>query len=449
MSARTSNELLTREQAAALIERIIKLSRADEVQVMLEAGSEHNVRLADNRITTSGSNSDVSVTVYSAFGRRAATSAGNDLSAAALEQLVRQSETLARLSPENPEALPLLKTQTYSPVRAYFEATAEVSAEARAKAVSAALERARKAGDLTAAGLLEVRTSADAVGNNAGLFAYHPSTAVNFTTTVRTNDGKGSGWAGANDPDWSKLDVDAASERATGKARLSRNATPIEPGRYTVILEPQATGDLVSLMRQALDARSATEGRSPFSKAGGGTKLGEKIMDARASLVSDPADPAILARPFDNTGLPLQRQEWVKNGVLSNLVYSRFWAQKQNRQPTGNASTLMLAGGNQSLEDIIAETERAILVTRFWYIRGVNPRTLLFTGLTRDGTFLVENGKITRAVQNMRFNESPLFMLDKLEAIGRPVRLAGDPAGLVMPALRVRDFHFTSLSDAV
>jgi predicted Zn-dependent protease len=202
-------------------------------------------------------------------------------------------------------------------------------------------------------------------------------------------------------------------------------------------------------MRNALDARAAAEGRSAFSKPGGGTRVGEKIIDARLTLVSDPAAPAVLDRPFDNSGLPLARREWVSNGVLKDLVHSRFWAAQQRVPPTGAATSLMLLGGDQSLEDIIASTERAILVTRFWYIRGVNPRTLLFTGLTRDGTFLVENGKITRAVQNMRFNESPLFMLDKVDAVGRPVRLSGESGGLVMPALRVRDFHFTSLSDAV
>lgn len=448
MSART-NDLLTREQAEALIERVLKLGRADEMQVFIDSGTEHNVRFADNRITTSGSASDISITVYSAFGKRSAVSTGNDLSDEGLEQLVRQAETLARLSPENPEAMPLLGEQKYVNVPAYFESTANVTAEERAKAVGRALELAIKANDLTAAGLLVVRTGADAVGNSAGLFAYHPSTSVNFTTTVRTNDGTGSGWAGANHPDWSKIDIAAASQRATEKARASRNPIPIEPGRYTVILEPQAVGDLVSLVRFGFDARAAEEGRSPFSKRGGGTRLGEKIMDERVTLVSDPADPNLLGRPFDNTGFPLGRTEWVKNGVLTNLFYSRYWAQRSNRQPTGFASTLMLNGTNASLAEIIGSTQRAILVTRFWYIRSVNPRTLLFTGLTRDGTFLVEGGRITRAVRNLRFNESPLFMLDKVEAIGRAERLAGEQTGLVMPPLRVQDFHFTSMSDAV
>jgi len=440
---------MTRDQARTLIDRVVKMSKAEGVQVNVSAGDEKNVRFADNRITTSGTASDVSVRVFSTFGKRGAVSSGNDVSDSGLERIVRQSETLARLAPENPEAMPLPGAQTYKEVPAWFDSTANVSADARARAAATIIDAAKKAGDLKAAGILIAAGGAQAVGNSAGLFAFHPSTSVDFTTTVRTTDGTGSGWAGVNDPDWAKIDFRATSERAVTKARLSRNPTPIEPGRYTVILEPQAAGDLVSLMAGALDARSAEEGRSAFSKAGGGTRLGEKIVDERVSFVSDPADPAILAAPFDGDGTALERRVWIENGVLRTLGYSRFWAQRKGVQPTGFPSSLMVTGGTQSLDEIVASTERAVLVTRFWYIRPVNARTLLYTGLTRDGTFLVENGKITRALKNMRFNESPLFMLGKLEAIGRPVRLSGDAGGLVMPPLRVREFHFTSLSDAV
>jgi predicted Zn-dependent protease len=440
---------MTRDQARALVERVVKLSKADAVQVSVNASDEKNVRFADNRITTSGTASDLSVRVFSSFGKRGAVSSGNDGSDAGLEQIVRQSETLARLAPENPETMPLLGPQTYKEVRGSFDATASVTAEARARAAGTIIDAAKRAGDLQAAGILIATSGAEAVGNSAGLFAFHPATSVDFTTTVRTTDGTGSGWAGVNNPDWTKIDFKATSERAVTKARLSRNPTPIEPGRYTVILEPQAAGDLVALMSGALDARSAEEGRSAFSKAGGGTKLGEKIIDERVSFVSDPSDPAVLSAPFDGDGQPRERRVWIENGVLKTLSYSRFWAQRKGVQATGSPSSLMVTGGTQSLDDIIASTERGVLVTRFWYIRPVNPRTLLFTGLTRDGTFLIENGKIARSLRNMRFNESPLFMLDKLDAIGRPVRLSGDAGGLVMPPLRVRDFHFTSLSDAV
>jgi predicted Zn-dependent protease len=437
---------MNRDQARALIESAVKLSKADEIQVNVSAGDEKNVRFADNRITTSGLATDVSMRVFSAFGRKQASATSNDTSVEGIEQLVRRSEALARLAPENPEAMPLLGAQTYQPVNGFFDTTAKATAEMRARAAGTAIDAAKKAGDVTAAGILVTTNGSNAVGNNKGLFAYRESTSADFSTTVRSSDGTGSGWGGANHPDWARLDFKTASDTATTKARLSRNPTPIQPGQYTVILEPQAAGDLVALLTNSLDARSADEGRSAFAKQGGGTRLGEKIVDERVTFLSDPNDPQLLGSSFDNEGMPLGRQLWVENGVLKNLFYSRFWAQKQGKQPTGGASSLKMVGTDQSTEQLIASTERGVLVTRFWYIRPVNARTLLFTGLTRDGTFLIENGKIARSINNMRFNESPLFMLNKLDAIGRSVRL-GD--GLVMPALKVRDFTFSSLSDAV
>ena len=437
---------MNRDEARALIERAVKLSKADEIQVTVSSGDEKNVRFADNRITTSGSSNDTSLRVYSAFGKKHAVATSNDMSPEGVERVVRQSEALARLAPENPEAMPLLGAQTYQTVDAHFPSTARATAEMRAAAAAAAIDAAKKAGDVTAAGILVTTNGSNAVGNNKGLFAWRESTSADFSTTVRANDGTGSGWGGANHPDWTKLDFKGASNTATTKARLSRNPTPIEPGQYTVILEPQAAGDLVSLLANAFDARSADEGRSAFSKAGGGTRVGETIVDERVTVLSDPSDPQLLGSPFDNEGMPMSRQVWVENGVLKTLGYSRYWAQRQNRPPTGSANSLKMVGTDQSTEQLVASTERGVLVTRFWYIRPVNARTLLYTGLTRDGTFWIENGKIARSIRNMRFNDSPLFMLNKLDAIGRAIRL-GD--GQVMPALKVRDFTFSSLSDAV
>src|SRR3954467_15871543 len=229
--------------------------------------------------------------------------------------------------------------------------------------------------------------------------AYFPSTNANYQLTVRTNDGTGSGWAGADHPDWRQIDFKGVSDPSSQKARASRNPVPIEPGRYTVIREPQAVGDLVQLLAFALDARSADEGRSAFSKQGGGTKLGEKIVDDRVTLLSDPADPQLLTNTFDGQGLPARRQVWIENGVLKKLTYSRFWAQKKNQQPDAGTNAVKLVGGTQTREELIASTPRGILVTRLWYLRPVDPRTVLYTGLTRDGTFLIENGKLTKSVK--------------------------------------------------
>ena len=451
LHAAADRAILSREEAQAIVAKAVGYSKADGVEVQVSSGYSGNVRFAANQVSTSSSRTDAQLAVQSSFGPKHAAVTTNDLSDESVRRAVEQSERVARLAPDDPEAMPALGPQQYAPVDAYFERTAALTPEDRARAALAALQLTRAAGDLAAAGFLEAGVSAYALGNRAGLFAYDRRTSSNYTLTVRSADGTGSGWAAADHPDWGQVDVPALVRRATTKARLSRNPVAIEPGRYTVILEPQAVGDLVQLVGNYAGAREADEGRSPFVKQGGGNKVGEKVADERVTLFSDPADPQLLARPFDGDGLPLGRQVWIENGVLKQLYYSRFWARKQGKQATGAPSSLKMAGGTQSTDDLIKGTRRGVLVTRLWYLREVDPRTILYTGLTRDGTFLVENGAITKALRNFRFNESPLFMLNNLEALGRPERLAGTEQGgdVVMPALRVRDFTFTSLSEAV
>jgi len=448
---RADPRVLSREQAQALVDRVLKISKADAVQVNVGGGYTANIRFADNRISTAGGVSTANVGIQSSFGPRHAVTQTNDLSDEGLTRAVQQSEALARLAPDDPEAMPPLGPQQYDAVNSYFDATAKLGPEGRAEAAQMAIVPCKTAGDLKAAGFLQTGIGAGAVGNNKGLFAYQASTSANYTVTVRTTDGTGSGWAGADHPDWSQLDVRDVAQRAIQKARLSRNPVAIEPGRYTVILEPQAVGDLVQLLAFSLDARSADEGRSAFSKQGGGTKIGEKVVDERVTLFSDPTDPQLLSNAFDGQGMAAHRQVWIDKGVLKKLTYSRFWAQKQNKEPDAGTNAVKFQGATTTTEDLIRSTPRGVLVTRLWYLRQVDPRTVLYTGLTRDGTFLIEDGKITKAVKNMRFNESPLFMLNNLEGIGRALRVAGTEAGgdVVMPAIKVRDFNFTSLSDAV
>lgn len=443
--------VLSREDAQAIAERTMRFSRADGIDVNLGSNHTTNVRFADNQMSTAGALTDSGLVVQSWFGPQHAVVTTNDLSEPSLRRCVEESERLARLAPDDPEAMPLIEPQTYQQVEAYVEATANVGAAERAEAAMTALGPARRAGDLKAAGFLVMGANATALANSKGMFAYHRGTSVNYTLTVRTTDGTGSGWAAADHPDWRQIDFAAVSARAIEKARASRQPQAVEPGRYTVILEPQAVGDLVQLIAFYADARLADEGRSPFSKEGGGNKVGEKIVDTRVTLFSDPADAQLLAQPFDGEGMPLARQVWVEGGELKQLQTSRFWAKKQNRTPTGGATSLKMAGGSSSIDEMIRGTERGILVTRLWYLREVDPRTILYTGLTRDGTFLIEQGRISRAIRNLRFNESPLFMLNNLEMLGRTERLAGTEAGgsVVMPALKVRDFNFTSLSEAV
>ena len=443
--------LMTREQARAILEKVRKASRADEVTVTLGSRHTTNIRFAANQLSTSGGVWNTDLVVTSSFGKRHGTASTNDLSDASIARVVAQAESLAKLSPEDPDWMPALGPQRYLPVNAYVDATATLTPADRARAAKTALEPARKAGDLRAAGFLVVNAAARAIGNSRGLFGYHRATNANYTLTVRTSDGTGSGWAGAEHNDWRKIDFAKVSATAIEKARRSRNPVPLEPGRYTTILEPQAVADLVVFISGALGARTADEGRSAFSKVGGGNKVGDRIVDPRVTMISDPQDPELLALPFDDEGMPGRRATWIENGTLRDLVYSRYWAQKQGKPANTAPTSIKMIGGSTSTEEMIRSTERGVLLTRLFYLRMVDPRTLLVTGLTRDGTFLIENGKISHAIKNFRFNESPLFMLNNLDAIGPSVRVAGTESGgvVVMPALKVKSFNFTSLSDAV
>jgi len=444
--------LLTREQAKAIADRVLMLSTAEQTRVNIVSEWSGNTRFADASITTSGGITDTTLTVTVTIGKRRASSSTNVLDDASLKRTIDLAMRLARLSPEDPEIMPELGPQKYSDVNAYVRATADLDPETRAaaiqRAVSASSAAGKPAGSIFSAGFLEASARAIAVATSSGLFAYHRTTSSEFSMTARTPDGTGSGWASSGARDWTAIDPSAIGRIAAQKAVASRNPQAIEPGMYTAVLEPQAVTDLVPLLAGALNARNADEGRSPFSKTGGGNRIGEKVADERVTLYSDPNDPKLLAEPFDNTGLPIARTVWIEKGVLRNLAYTRFWAQKQGKQPTGSpaAGGLALVGGTKSTEELIAGCARGVLVTHFFYIRALDPRTVLQTGLTRDGAFLIENGKITRALKNFRWNESPLLMLNRLEEIGRPELTA---AGRVMPALRIRDFNFTSLSDAV
>jgi len=287
-SVLSPSEMLSRAEAQAFLERVVKLSKADTIGVQLGGGYQGNIRFAANRISTSGGVSNSTLAVTSGFGAKHATVTTTDFSDAGLERAVRQSEAIARLAPDDPENMPLLTPQQYQDVPAFFRSTADLTPADRAAAAHTAIDAAKGAGDLAAAGFIIAGSGYNAIASNTGLYAYHASTSANYQLTVRTNDGTGSGWAGADHPDWTQIDFKQVSDRAIGKARASRNPVAVEPGRYTVILEPQAVGDLVQLLSFALNARAADEGRSAFSKQGGGTRIGEKIVDSKVTIFSDP-----------------------------------------------------------------------------------------------------------------------------------------------------------------
>ncbi|HUF66189.1 MAG TPA: TldD/PmbA family protein [Gemmatimonadaceae bacterium] len=444
-------QYLSREEAQRIGQQALRSATADETRIGINSGARANTRFAENQISTAGDNYNATVTVRSVFGRRVASASTNRLDDASLAQVVQRSEALARLAPEDPENMPELGPQEYQS-RPQPSETSPPSPAQRAEAVRAISEQARAA-SLVSTGFIVSTMGASSITNSKGLFAYHRSALNALTTTVRTPDGTGSGWAGATHNDWAQMNAAELGQIAIEKAIRSRDPAAIEPGRYTVVLEPTAVANLVQLVAQAIGARNADEGRSFFSKAGGGNKVGEKIVDERVTIVSDPNDPDLRVGAFTFEGMPTRRAVWIENGIVRNLNYDRYWAQRQSVEPTASPGGFRMSGGDASIADMVASTQRGILVTRFWYIRPVDPRTILYTGLTRDGTFLIENGRVTRAIKNMRWNESPIFLLNNVELLGRPVRVnsdeSGDGSNVIVPPVKARDFNFTSLSDAV
>lgn len=436
--------ILSRDEAQAILKKVLSYSKAEACEANLNGNINGNVRYARNTVTTGGGVEDMTLAVQSNYGKRSGTATVNEFDDAALERTVKRSEELAKLAPENPEFMPILGPQQYAESKAWFDSTAAITPAYRAQVSGDSIGPCREQ-KLVAAGYLEDSATFAAMANSKGLFAYHPSTNVNFSLTVRTEDGTGSGYVERDYNDIAKFDSAKVSRIAIDKALGSRNAKAIEPGKYTVILEPSASVELLQNMFFAFNARQADEGRSFLSKKGGGSKLGEKIVDERVTIYSDPAHPEVPNAPWDNAGLPRPKTMWIEKGVVKNLIYERYWAEKQGKQPVPFPVNGIVEGGTASTEDLIKDTARGILVSRTWYIRMVDPQTLLLTGLTRDGTFFIENGKIAFPIKNMRFNESPVIMLNNIEALGKPERIQGS----LVPPMKIRDFTFSSLSDAV
>lgn len=436
--------IYTKEEARKILEKALSFSKADTCEINLSGYNSGNIRYARNTVSTSGYSSNQSLAVQSSFGKKSGTATIDEFDDASLEKVVRRAEELAQLSPENPEFMEPLGPQEYDESITYSESTANITPEYRAEVANSSIVPAA-AKDVTAAGFLNDSAGFSAMINSKGLFAYNQSTDLEFTVTMRTNDGTGSGWVTRDFNDVDKFDAEEAAKTAIDKAVLSREAKAIEPGKYTVILEPAASADLLRNMFRSLNARSADEGRSFMSAPEGKNKIGEKIVDERVNIYSDPLHPEVPTATWNGEGQPIKKTSWIENGVVKNLAYDRFWAKEKGVEPVPFPSNAIMAGGDASLEDLIKSTKKGILVTRLWYIRSVDPQTLLYTGLTRDGTFYIENGEIKYPVKNFRFNESPIIMLNNLETLGKQVRINGN----LIPYMKVRDFTFTSLSDAV
>jgi predicted Zn-dependent protease len=443
--------ILSKEEAHALLTKVLSYSKADECEVSVNGSDGGNIRYARNSVSTSGAISQNSLAVSSAFGKKLGIATINEFDDESLRKVVSRAEELAKLAPENPEYVSILGPQTYGPpTKTFVPETAAVNPKLRADAVEASLKVAKDS-KLVAAGFIQNTIGYNAFMNSKGLFAYNTSTDVNFSVTLRSEDGKGSGYITKDYNDVTKLDTLAATKIAAEKASRSVGAKALEPGKYTVILEPAAGIVLLENLMFGLDARQADEGRSFLSKAGGKTKLGEKMVDERVNIYSDPWNPELPTSNWNGDGRPQEKMSWVEKGVIRNLYYSRYWAQKQGVKAIPGPDAFIMDGTDTSLADLIKGTEKGILVTRLWYIRPVDPQTLLFTGLTRDGTFYIENGEIKFPVKNFRFNESPVIMLNNLEALGKPQRTVSGESGTnaLIPPMKIRDFTFSSLSDAV
>lgn len=443
--------MLSKEDGLKVIEQVSAASHADDVLVTLVASDVTHLRYARNTPSTSGQQSDCVLTVRSTFGKKSASATVNQLDEATIAAVIERSEQLARLAPDNPEQMPELGPQSYASVVAYDETLLESGATDIVRGSALCIDQARALG-LTAAGYSEATATASWVGNRRGLSGYHRSTEAAFSQTVRGPDASGSGWGAGVGNSVSAVDYARCSSVSIQKAQASKNPRPLAPGKYVTILEPSCVASLMSILSMSMNARSAEEGRSFFSEPGGKTKLGRKLFPESVSIRSDPSSPLAPGMPWGEEALPQAPRTWIDAGRLTSLFCERFWAQKQEREAVPPPANLLMSGGQGSLDELIADTRRGVLITSLFYIRFVDPRTLLLTGLTRDGVFWIENGKLSHPVTNFRWNDSPVRVLENVEAMSAAVRTPpreSMDSTVVVPALRLKEFELSSVSDAV
>lgn len=441
--------MLTREEAKKITDRVLSFVTLPECSLSLTSAENAFIRYALNGITTSGYQVEQALSiVVSKEGKTGSTSV-TEFDDKSLRDAMRRAEDLSAIAPPNPEETTPLEPQKYAAFENYDTGTASARNKEMIPAVTAVIEGAKQKG-FVAAGFFERSASASAIANKRGLFGYERATDSHLSTTVRTPAGTSSGWASHPSVKIAAVDGAKVGSVAIRKCEQWQNPKRLDPGKFTVVLEPTAVSDLVALLGQQFSARSAEEGRSFLSKKGGGTMLGEKMFPEWVTLHSDPFDPRYPTTLWGAGGLPADKMTWIDKGVVKNLWYDRYWAAKANKPATPQPNRLVLDGTKDTLEDLIASVDNGLLVTRFFYIRSVNPQTVQLTGLSRDGLFLIEKGKITSPVTNFRFNESPVRLLQNAVRAGAAERVqGGEGAGMIAPPLVVKDFPFTSISDAV
>ncbi|HWG57926.1 MAG TPA: TldD/PmbA family protein [Candidatus Acidoferrales bacterium] len=458
MTPPKSTRPIRRNGAAALkasdleriAERVLRLSEADETEVEISAITDALTRFANNTIHQNVAEQTLSISVRAVADGRTARATTNKTDDDSLRRAADTALKLARNEPKYPGLLPMLGRQKYQKVARFFGATAAATPQDRAKAVSRVC-RVAESRRQTAAGIFSSGSSQFLMANSKGLSARYEQTRAEFSITILEEHS--SGWAKSNSPDIRRIEPDALAESASRKAADSRQPRESAPGRYTAILSPSAVLDLVGFLfydfagTAILDKRSCLSGR-----------IGKKIFGENITIWDDAYHPLQTGAPYDGEGVPRQKILLVDRGVPKNLVYSRATAKKMKAKPTGHGFSLpneygeapmnlVFAGGEATTDDMIRSTERGILVTRLWYIREVDPYEKVLTGMTRDGTFLIENGRVTGGIRNFRFNQSIIEMLANVETLGPAVRAAGEESfEMVVPAMKVHNFHFSEVT---
>jgi predicted Zn-dependent protease len=431
-------------------ERIFKLSEADETEVEIGAVTDALTRFANNTIHQNVAEQTLAISIRAVVDGRTARATTNKTDDESLRRVAAAALALARNQPKSPDLLPLLRSQKYQKVSRFFPATAAATPLDRARAVTRVCRMVEKAKQ-TAAGIFSSGSSQSLLANSKGLAAHHEQTRSEFSVTVL--EPKSSGWAKSNSPDIRNIDPDELAENASRTCAESREPKEIPAGHYTTILPPSAVLDLVGFLfydfagTAVLDKRSCLTGR-----------MGKKIFGDNISIWDDAYHPLQTGPQYDGEGLPRQKVLLVDRGTPKNLVYARATAKKMKTKPTGHGFSLpneygeapmnlVFSGGDKSTEEMIRSTERGVLVTRLWYIREVDPYAKVLTGMTRDGTFLIENGRVAGGLRNFRFNQSVIDMLANVEMLGPAVRAAGEESfEMVVPTMKVRNFHFSEVT---
>ncbi len=438
------------KETISLLQNIISENPGKDMGIGVSGRETGSTRFANNAITTNGVYNGLDLYVEVTKGKKRGIAVINELNREKIKEAVARADALADVAPENPELMPALGPQTYPKVPTlFYKSTTEFSPGQRVDSIISAIDKGKKE-KLTSAGFFETSSSFSAYLNSKGLSYYLLATRSYFSNTFRSSE-EGSGWASAEEENVERVAVGKLAEDAVRKAIDSRNPRPLPAGKYTVILEPAAVADMVWYLLYNFTAREADEGRSFLSLPDGKNRLGEALVSPKVNIWSDPALPEIPAFPLGEDGLPQEKTVWIEKGVIKNLIYTRFWAEKMGKAPVSFPANIIMGGENHRLEDLIRSTEKGLLVSRFWYIRDLNPMILLLTGLTRDGTFLIEKGKVSHPVNNFRFNESPVNVLKNVEMISQPKRAVGGETGqsAFVPALKIKEFNFSSVSDAV